>query len=53
MSLERKNEDEAANSGLERNSYTSGWVCTGAGKGRKTLHTLIRSDLSFRGEFGY
>jgi hypothetical protein len=32
MSLERKNEDEAANSGLERNSYTSGWVCTGAVK---------------------
>jgi hypothetical protein len=38
MSLNRKNEDEVANSRLERNSYTSGWVCTGAVKDGNTSH---------------
>jgi hypothetical protein len=39
MSLDRKNEiDEVANSRLKRNSYTSGWVCTGAVKEGNASH---------------
>jgi len=45
MSLDRKTEDEAANSRLERNSYTSGRVCTGAVKDGK--HFTLFSDQVF------